>query len=478
MVPSDIRVAECLIGSFKDHTSLLHICSANGSSCPPIFAYKGVWFAADVLDGAPPGSKVTFQQNGYFEKAHMVHIIEHIREHMPHSAQPDTDSVQCYIEIVVNSEGHVITDTRSSHYPPSLLILDAAKQHLDKEGLAYALSINMHVVSLPAHLTHILQVDDVSIFSPLKHYIRQACNRWHIENPGREMTRYDLCRILNEPWHKAIRPENVISGYRSTGTRPLNPSIVLDKIQHRSINKKKHSPSKHPTDSILSDESRSVLIMQRAEAIEREHQLMKKFLIDNNLSDQYKQQQQFYLDLLAEVDKPLPTQQPKKQRIIAKNVDPSLVLTQRQIIDLYNKEQAEKSSKRTQGNRKKKQNNDSHNKENIHPNTIRTNSDNKDDTTRNQHNTLSQHESSNDIAVSSSTPAKKRRRMSSSAIDGSNISTMSLNHASTSMLSLSSSSVSTISTVSTSASTTASNIGGAFSSSSSSSILNQFIVTI
>ena len=55
---------------------------------------------------------------------------------------------------------------------PALLIMDGLKAHLMNDIADELAQNNVLTVCLPAHLSHLLQVLDISIFSPIKLYYR------------------------------------------------------------------------------------------------------------------------------------------------------------------------------------------------------------------------------------------------------------------------------------------------------------------
>ena len=46
------------------------------------------------------------------------------------------------------------------------------------------------------------------------------------DNPGRVVTKYQFSSLFSAAWYKAIRPENIISGFRKVGIYPFNSSAI------------------------------------------------------------------------------------------------------------------------------------------------------------------------------------------------------------------------------------------------------------
>jgi len=201
----------------------------------------------------------------------------------------------------------------------------------------------MDIVLIPPHLTHIMQVGDVAVFGPLKRYGAESCVRWHLnqEDDSREMTKYDFWSVMAKPWRKATRAENVLSGFRATGTWPLNPELVLSKI------KKKKQPADASTTQALttvSDHSKLAALMNRAHAVEREHAALKAFITAKGLIDDYTVERDIYLDPIMRLErqqqKLKQEKQQKKKRPMIKDMPDNACVTAPEMIQfLQNKAQ-------------------------------------------------------------------------------------------------------------------------------------------
>ena len=111
---------------------------------------------------------------------------------------------------------------------PLLLIMDGASGHVDGASRDYAVSKDIHILLLPSHCTHLLQVADVAIFRAFKQYWRNECSKRRSEKRvscGREdgIKRSDIIPLAVSAWNHACKPENVIGGFRATGIYPFNP---------------------------------------------------------------------------------------------------------------------------------------------------------------------------------------------------------------------------------------------------------------
>ena len=211
LVPYNVARGYQIGGALRQHVSLLHICHAAGESLPPIFAFEGVWYQPALLNGTPAGARLVMQANGYFEKDPMLGIIEHMFVYM--DSRPD-----------------LYKKRWSRKQRRTLLILDGAKTHIDAAAMTQAASRGMDVIVLPAHMTHIMQVADVAVFSPFKLRYTQQCDLWRHQHPGKLMSKHDIAGIASQAINAAMTKDNVISGFRITGQWPFDPDQVLDKV--------------------------------------------------------------------------------------------------------------------------------------------------------------------------------------------------------------------------------------------------------
>ena len=143
-----VRTAE---DSYREHISILHIGNAAGDSLAPIIIQKGesldMSMAQQVFNWNPD---ILFgcQKNGYFIAEHFKQVLQYLCKHV--QPQPSKDC-------------------------PILFIIDGAKAHCSLDALQYAVDHGIHLLCLPPHTSHFLQVADLSVFGPFKKAWHQAC---------------------------------------------------------------------------------------------------------------------------------------------------------------------------------------------------------------------------------------------------------------------------------------------------------------
>ena len=111
-----------------------------------------------------------------------------------------------------------------------MLIFDGHGSHVTKEVIEFCQEKKIVLLCLPSHSTHLLQPLDVGVFGPLAGAYKRGVL---------EATRYADCQlnkvefldIYSKARSKAISPKNVKSAWQKTGLFPLNPDIVLLRIQ-------------------------------------------------------------------------------------------------------------------------------------------------------------------------------------------------------------------------------------------------------
>ena len=51
---------------------------------------------------------------------------------------------------------------------------------------------------------------------------------WLVQNPGKRITDYDLCRIFTGAYSKTDNTQKAVKGFQSTGIFPFNPAVFTD----------------------------------------------------------------------------------------------------------------------------------------------------------------------------------------------------------------------------------------------------------
>jgi hypothetical protein len=112
---------------------------------------------------------------------------------------------------------------------PRLLIIDGHASHISYEFCRYAITHDIHLISLPAHSTHLLQPLDVGLFGPLQHFYGKAADDY-VRNSRAGILKGTFWGFYREARRKAYTKENIKQAFRATGVSPFNPNAVLTRL--------------------------------------------------------------------------------------------------------------------------------------------------------------------------------------------------------------------------------------------------------
>lgn len=156
-----------------------------GSFIPPMMIFPRVNFKAHMINRAPPGTLGTANPSGWMSS-----------------------------ELFVKWLGHFIHHTKATKEKPILLIMDNHDSHISIEGIDLAKENGVILLTFPPHCSHKLQPLDVAAYSPLERYYNDACNSWHLQNPGKTISIYDIGNLFGMAFPRAITSSNITSGLK------------------------------------------------------------------------------------------------------------------------------------------------------------------------------------------------------------------------------------------------------------------------
>lgn len=123
---------------------------------------------------------------------------------------------------------HFHSHVRCSQENPSLLLLDNHGSHLSIEGLNFAKSKGIVMLSFPPHCTHRLQPLDRSVFGPFKKHVNSEIGQWLTNNPGSTYTIYNIPGTVAKAFPLAFTPTNIQAGFKSCGISPFNRNVFSE----------------------------------------------------------------------------------------------------------------------------------------------------------------------------------------------------------------------------------------------------------
>ncbi|XP_030839669.1 uncharacterized protein LOC762421 [Strongylocentrotus purpuratus] len=180
------------------NTTVMACPNAVGNYIPPFVIFKGSRLSPALTCNAPPGTLFATSDTSYMNMDLFYNWIQFFVKHIPPAR-------------------------------PVLLIVDGHGSHISIGTLEYAKENQVELLCLPPHTTHWLQPLDRTVYGPLKVNYDKACAQYMRENPGQIVTRYKFSGLFRQAYGKAATIANAISGFRSTGIYPFNPTAVPQK---------------------------------------------------------------------------------------------------------------------------------------------------------------------------------------------------------------------------------------------------------
>lgn len=173
--------------------------SAAGVYVPPALIFPRKREKQELINGAPPGSKLMVSDSGFINTELFIQWLHHFQKFV-----------------------------KSSPEEPVLLILDNHSSHISLAIVEFCRSRGIHVLSLPPHCSHKIQPLDVGFFGPLKTAYSQEADSWMITNPGRCITQYQVAELFGAAYGRVAAVKKANNAFRATGIYPFNPFIFDD----------------------------------------------------------------------------------------------------------------------------------------------------------------------------------------------------------------------------------------------------------
>lgn len=85
---------------------------------------------------------------------------------------------------------------------------------------------NFHVFCYPSHTTHWLQAADKSFFRSFKSNWNELGQEYLRRTAGSHLPKARFFELFNSAWKSTAIPETAMSGFRATGTWPINFEAV------------------------------------------------------------------------------------------------------------------------------------------------------------------------------------------------------------------------------------------------------------
>lgn len=173
--------------------------SAIGNFVPPLFIFPRVFYKDHFVQGGPPGCIGTAHPSGWMTGSSFLVFMKHFHSHVKSSAEQ-----------------------------PCLLLLDNHESHLSIDVLNFCKENGIVMLSFPPHTSHRLQPLDRSVYGPFKKFYFSSVDNWLASNPGKTVTIYDIPSLVKTAFPKAMTPNNIVAGFKTTGIMPFNPDVFQD----------------------------------------------------------------------------------------------------------------------------------------------------------------------------------------------------------------------------------------------------------
>lgn len=205
-----IRRGQTQLGSVSDRGPLVSVActvSAAGNAIPPYFVFPRVQFREHFLTGAPVGSSGGAHINGWMREEQFAQFLRHFTRH-----------------------------TQCSPERPCLLLLDSHVSHLSVEGLAYARTNGIVMLSFPPQRPGSMQPLERSVYEPIRTHVNAAIDGWMLGSPGRSLTIHHIPGIISSALPLAVSPDNITAAFKACGVFPLNTNtdVTVGSLTDRS----------------------------------------------------------------------------------------------------------------------------------------------------------------------------------------------------------------------------------------------------
>jgi len=189
----------------REWVTVIQGINAAGWAIPPFIIFAGqhhlsAWYEEDI----PRDWAIAVSDNGWTTNELGVDWLKHFIKH---------------------TEGKVVGARR-------LLVLDGHESHHSLEFQELCRENNIYTLCMPPHSSHLLQPLDVGCFSPLKRaYSREieALIRHHINH----ITKLEFLPAFKAAFERTFTSANICSAFRGAGLVPLQPDVVLSKLDVR-----------------------------------------------------------------------------------------------------------------------------------------------------------------------------------------------------------------------------------------------------
>lgn len=188
------QVAKATSGERGVTTTAVCAVSANGIYVPPMFIFKRKRMSELLLKGCNTDMIATVSDSGWINESIFVDYLQHF-----------------------------ISFVKPTKEEPVLIVLDNHESHISLGAYKLYRENNLHVLSLPPHVSHKMQPLDLTFFSSLKMAYNRECELYMANHPGKRITQYEVGELFTNAYNKTANISKAVSGFRVSGIHPMNP---------------------------------------------------------------------------------------------------------------------------------------------------------------------------------------------------------------------------------------------------------------
>lgn len=181
-------------GERGETTTLIGCVCADGSWIPPFVIFKGIRSNERLKENALFNTQVRLSKNGWI------------------NADIFQEWLQFFIKVV--------------NVRPVALLMDSHGAHITPEVFALAAENDIHLITFPAHTTHLLQPLDVGVYKSLKSAWSKTLNEHMAENPSDKPTRLKFFEFFNPAFISSMRHSNIVNALKKTGILPFDRTVI------------------------------------------------------------------------------------------------------------------------------------------------------------------------------------------------------------------------------------------------------------